>query len=45
MKSKKNYEFKLGEIVVYPKHGVGEIIKKESMEISSIKTEFYVVKM
>ena len=45
MKSKKNNEFKLGEIVVYPKHGVGEIIKKESMEISSIKTEFYVVKM
>ena len=45
MKSKKNYEFKLGEIVVYPKHGVGEIVKKESMEIASIKTEFYVVKM
>ncbi len=45
MKLKKNYEFKIGEIVVYPKHGVGEIMKKESMEISSIKTEFYVVKM
>ena len=45
MKSKKTSEFKIGEIVVYPKHGVGEITKIESMEISSIKTKFYVVKM
>ena len=45
MKAKKNKEFKIGEIVVYPKHGVGEIIKIESMEVSSIKTKFYVVKM
>ncbi len=45
MKSKKNSEFKIGEIVVYPKHGVGEISKIETMEISSIKTKFYVVKM
>ncbi len=42
---KKNLEFKIGETVVYPKHGVGEIIKIESMEIASIKTQFYVVKM
>ncbi len=45
MKNKKNSEFKIGEIVVYPKHGVGEITKIENMEISSIKTQFYVVKM
>ena len=45
MKDKKNNEFKIGDIVVYPKHGVGEIIKIENMEISSIKTKFYVVKM
>ena len=45
MTAKKNKEFKIGEIVVYPKHGVGEIIKIESMEVSSIKTKFYVVKM
>ena len=45
MKTKKNSEFKIGEVVVYPKHGVGEIIKIENMEISSIKTKFYVVKM
>lgn len=44
MKSKK-LAFQTGETVVYPKHGVGEIIKIESMEISSIKTMFYVVKM
>ena len=45
MRAKKNSEFKIGEIVVYPKHGVGEITKIENMEISNIKTSFYVVKM
>ena len=43
--SPKKIEFKTGETVVYPKHGVGEIISLENMEISSIKTYFYVVKM
>tara|TARA_B100001250_G_scaffold409387_1_gene433622 strand:+ start:191 stop:691 length:501 start_codon:yes stop_codon:yes gene_type:complete len=43
--SLKKIDFKTGETVVYPKHGVGEIIKIEAMEISSIKTMFYVVKM
>ena len=45
MKAKKNSDFKIGEIVVYPKQGVGEIEKIESMEITKIKTSFYVVKM
>ncbi len=45
MVTKKNSDFKIGEIVVYPKHGVGEITKIENMEISNIKTSFYVVKM
>ena len=45
MKAKKNSDFKIGETVVYPKHGVGEIIDIENMEIASIKTKFYVVKM
>ena len=45
MKAKQNLNFKIGEIVVYPKHGVGEIVNIESMEISNIKTNFYVVKM
>ena len=37
--------FKVGEIVVYPKHGVGEIMRIESMKLSNIKSKFYVVKM
>jgi len=45
MTKKKNVQFKIGETVVYPKHGVGEIAKIENMEISNIKTSFYVVKM
>ena len=45
MKKKKKSEFKVGEIVVYPKHGVGEISKIENMEIANIKASFYVVKM
>ena len=45
MRTKKNSDFEIGEIVVYPKHGVGEITGIESMEISSIKTKFYLVKM
>ena len=45
MPTKKNTDFKIGEIVVYPKHGVGEISKIENMEIANIKTSFYVVKM
>ena len=45
MNAKKKFEFNIGEVVVYPKHGVGEIISIQTMEISSIKTKFYVVKM
>ena len=45
MNAKKNKEFKIGEVVVYPKHGVGEITSIEFMEVQSIKTKFYVVKM
>ena len=43
--SPRKIEFQTGDTVVYPKHGVGEIVKIESMEIASIKTMFYVVKM
>ena len=38
-------QFKPGEVVVYPKHGVGEITSIETMEVASIRTQFYVVKM
>ena len=45
MNAKKNSDFKIGEVVVYPKHGVGEITSIEFMEVQNIKTKFYVVKM
>ena len=45
MNPKKNNEFKIGEIVVYPKHGVGEVKKIESLEVENIKTNYYVVQM
>ena len=45
MRKKQYRGFKIGEIVVYPKHGVGEIMRIESMKLSNIKSEFYVVKM
>ena len=45
MKKKKSNEFKIGEMVVYPKHGVGEITRIESLEVENIKTKFYVVQM
>ena len=45
MRKVKNNKFKIGEIVVYPKHGVGEIKRIESLEIENIKTKFYVVQM
>ena len=34
MKTKKSSEFKIGEMVVYPKHGVGEITKIENISES-----------
>ena len=45
MNKKKTNEFNIGDTLVYPKHGVGEVMAIESMEIASIKTKFYVVKM
>ena len=41
---KKNLEFKIGETVVYPKHGVGEIIKIESMEVAVSKHNFMLLR-
>ena len=37
MNAKKNIEFKIGEIVVYPKHGVGEIIRIETKASENIQ--------
>ena len=39
----KKPEFKVGERVVYPSHGVGEIIQIESQAIGDIKLEVYVI--
>ena len=38
-------EFKVGDVVVYPKHGVGEIKLISSIEINKIKTKFYTIQM
>ena len=43
MIKKKYNDFKIGEIVVYPMHGVGEIMKIDSMEVSNIKAKYYYV--
>ena len=45
MSKKKSNNFNIGETVVYPKHGVGEIQRIETMKLSNIKSKFYVVKM
>ncbi len=39
----KNPEFTVGERVVYPSHGVGEIIEIESHVIADTKLEVYVI--
>ena len=45
MKRKKKDLLKIGEIVVYPKHGVGEIKSIATIEISNIKAQCYVIQM
>jgi CarD family transcriptional regulator len=44
VKLKKN-NYNIGDIVVYPKHGVGEIKSIETLEITKIKTKCYVIRM
>ncbi|MEM6338333.1 MAG: CarD family transcriptional regulator [Pseudomonadota bacterium] len=39
----KEPEFKVGDRVVYPSHGVGEIVEIESQTIADIKLEVYVI--
>ena len=45
MGKKKKDVFNIGELVVYPKHGVGEIKAVSSLEISKIKTKYYIIQM
>ena len=45
MNKKKKDAFNIGELVVYPKHGVGEIKSISTLEISKIKTKYYIIQM
>ena len=38
-------EFKVGDIAVYPAHGVGEVTGIEDREIAGAKAKFYILKM
>ena len=44
IKKRKN-DFDIGEVVVYPKHGVGEIKSISTVEINKIKTKYYNIQM
>ena len=44
IKKRKN-DFNIGEIVVHPKHGVGEIKSISTVEINKIKTKYYNIQM
>ena len=45
MSKKKKNQFNIGELVIFPKHGVGEIKSVSSIEISNIKTICYIIQM
>ena len=44
MTKKNATSFKIGDYVVYPKHGVGQVIAIEKQEFSGVKLELYVVR-
>jgi CarD family transcriptional regulator len=39
----KKQSFKIGELIVYPAHGVGKITNVEEQEIAGVKLELYIV--
>ncbi len=41
--SKKKYEFRPNEYVVYPSHGVGRIVSIEEQEVAGFKLELFVI--
>ena len=41
--SKKKYDFRPNEYVVYPAHGVGQIVKIEEQDVAGITLEMFVV--
>ena len=40
-----NREFKIGDMAVYPAHGVGEVTAIENREIGGSKEKFYILKI
>lgn len=42
-KTKKNAEFRPNEFVVYPAHGVGQIVSIEEQEVAGISLEMFVI--
>jgi len=40
-----NKEFKIGDVAVYPAHGVGEVQSIETREIAGNKHKFYILKI
>ena len=45
MKKKKKDHFNIGDLVIYPKHGVGEIKSVSNIEVSNIQTTCYIIQM
>ena len=45
MKKNKKNDLNIGELVVYPKHGVGEIKSISNIEISKLKIKCYIIQM
>ena len=43
--SKRSQEFKVGDIAVYPAHGVAKIASIENREIMGMKQKFYILKI
>ena len=39
----RSFEFKIGERIVYPSHGVGEIIKIENQIVAGKEIEVYAI--
>ena len=40
-----NREFKVGDMAVYPAHGVGQVMSIENREIAGAKAQFYILKI
>jgi CarD family transcriptional regulator len=42
-KTTKHQGFKIGELIVYPAHGVGQIVSIDDQEIAGAKLELFVI--